>query len=199
MSILCKQLRNDTPLGSDRLREIAELVYNTDPYIYPAMFASRDEALAMIPAMFAARDPMFSLENLYVAEDGGRILGLILWIKGPMAWDTRVYDACMAVAGRAPSEHIGLVVREYFSAYRNQARDVISLINVCAAIPGQGIGSALLEAFLRDHPDPCELYVLADNAAAIRLYERAGFQVAERLTGFSVEQTKPDCLRMTRG
>jgi len=62
-------------------------------------------------------------------------------------------------------------------------------ITVDPACRRQGIGTALLERYLRLHcPSGCRLEVAEDNIAAIRLYERAGFTGAGRRRGYYKRQ-----------
>lgn len=46
--------RADTLLSEEQLKEIADLIYDSDPYIYPAMFTDRREAETVIPKMIRA-------------------------------------------------------------------------------------------------------------------------------------------------
>lgn len=62
-------------------------------------------------------------------------------------------------------------------------------MGVLSAFQGRGIGSALLEAVLELADnwyglDRVELEVYADNAAAVRLYERFGFVIEGRLRAY---------------
>ena len=62
-------------------------------------------------------------------------------------------------------------------------------ITVDPACRRQGIGTALLERYLRLYcPSGCRLEVAEDNIAAIRLYERAGFTGAGRRRGYYKRQ-----------
>lgn len=186
------------PLGRDRtdraLRDAAGLIYDTDPYIYPAMFASREDALRVLPEMIRGGDRMFRPENLFVAASGEAVTGIVLWHRGSLRWDEAVYRAC---GGDSP--WIGEVRDRYFSSYASVPPGTVSLLNVCTSVRGRGMGGRMLDAFLRAVPGPYELYVLADNAAAIRLYERKGFTVTERLQGFSVPARDLPCLKMEKG
>lgn len=177
----------------EQLKDIAGLIWDTDPYIYPAMFKSRDEAEIVIPRMILCGDVMFSLKNLFVAEENDRIVGLILWIRGPMNWTPEIYLKC---GGSSP--YIDRIHKEYFALYQHMNPDVTSLINVCVSAKkrGAGIGHLLLREFLKQEHGICELYVLADNPGAVHLYEKHGFRITEKLQGFSVEPMDLLCYRM---
>ena len=90
--IICR--RADSSLSDAQLREIAAMIYDTDLYIYPAMFASRQEAESILSRMIRAGDRMFRTENLYLAMDGNKVAGVLLWIRGPLKWDHKIYEKC---------------------------------------------------------------------------------------------------------
>ena len=84
-------------------------------------------------------------------------------------------------------------------------RHVMALgISVSAAAQGQGIGGALMTALL-DYADNwaqvlrVELTVYQDNARAIRLYERHGFEHEGRLRAYALRDgVYVDALTMAR-
>lgn len=193
MNITCNSLRANAE--DEQLRAVAGMIYDTDPYIYPAMFASREEAIDIIPLMIRSGDSMFCPENLFVAEAEQHVVGIILWHKGPLIWETDVYHRC-----GGHSMFIEKVRDGYFSSYQNVPEDTVSLINICVRSDtrGQGIGGQMLDAFFRETPGSSELYVLADNQRAIRLYQTKGFHITKQLEGFSLEVKKPLCYKMER-
>ena len=76
-------------------------------------------------------------------------------------------------------------------------------MGVAASYRGQGVGSALLLATLEAASargiTRVELVVRADNAAAIRLYERNGFELEGRLRDYMiVDGVAHDALAMAR-
>lgn len=189
MNILCKKL--DENHTKQELSEIAGLIYDTDPYIYPAMFQTRESALEIIPRMIIANDTMFCAKNLYVAKHGEQIVGIILWHRGPLNWSADTYFAC---GGDSP--HINEVSLKYFASYSEMSADVVSLMNVCTSIRGQGIGCKLLCSFMREIDGPYELFVLSDNSSAINLYKKEGFSIVQRTQGFSLVEPHPSCYQM---
>jgi len=100
------------------------------------------------------------------------------------------------VVGMAGLHPAGLALRR---------RHVMSLgISVASAAQGQGVGRALMDALL-DYADNwgqvlrIELGVYADNARAIRLYERCGFQHEGRMRAYALRDGQyVDSLAMAR-
>jgi len=191
MNILCRM--PDRECSSENLEEISGLIYDTDPYIYPAMFSSREEAVTIISKMICSSDSMFNLENMYVAYSDRSIIGLVLWHRGSFSWEAGLYVSC-----GGHSQYIHEVRERYFSNYADIPSDTVSLINVCTSVRNKGVGNILLESFLNTVSGPYELYVLADNKPAIRLYEKHGFHVVESSNGFSIDRQDLLCYKMQR-
>ena len=198
-SMECRQMCNGEFVSEDMMENIAGLIYDTDPYIYPAMFGTRENALELIPELIQNDDSMFCLDNLYVAEYEGEIVGLVLWIKGKLNWSEekfcRISEKC-----RIPiSQYLGIVTKKYIDSYADVKDGVISIINFCVSqeVRDIGIGSQLMESFLKTHRhEPLELCVLEENSAAVKLYQKYGFMENNRYQGFSVDEKLLICIGM---
>lgn len=201
-----KQLNEIDCLTDKQLEEIAGLVYDTDPYIYPAMFGNRDNAITIIPEMYRLKDGMFSLSNTYIALDGNLVIGMILWKRGNLKWNTKTYWESLKRTGIKASPHIRKVIDEYFADYDQIDCSIVSIINVCvdSKYQGQGVCTQMMKQFFAQFHSldihykktEFELYVLDNNPSAIHVYEKLGFEIVEKLDGFSIETEKPLCLKM---
>ena len=90
--IQCRNLTLNDKLSDEQYADIARLIYQTDRYIYPAIFGCGDIgvecAVRLLTDVFESKkDEMFSKDNLYVLEEGRRIIALILWHKGRLIWN----------------------------------------------------------------------------------------------------------------
>ena len=64
---------------------------------------------------------------------------------------------------------------------------------------GQGIASALIENVLSESDGKnASLDVLCDNANAIRLYEKYGFEIVGETTGYAYDEEPPKVYQMRR-
>lgn len=196
-----KQLVKGSALSLAELKDIAALVVDTDPYIYPAMFDLKD-ALQIIPKLIEAdADAMFRKQNLFVAYEDDAIIGLILWHKGPLLWNSSPLKSSANKLGISLPETIEKAEKEYFNSYSDVDPDLVSIINVCVdeSSRDMGIATAMLSAFIEEHVDEkLELFTLKNNTPALKLYEKAGFKTLRELPGFSVTDPRPLCLQMKR-
>ena len=188
--------RADRRLSEGQLKEIAGLIYDSDPYIYPAMFASRAEAEAVLPKMIRAGDPMFGQENLFIAMEGTKVAGVLVWTRGPLFWSKKIYEK----SGGA-SAHIDRVMAEYFSLFAETPPDTASLIRLSVRPDrqGQGIGSLLTDTFFEEEKGPYQLYALSGNTEAIPFFQGKGFRIRETRPGFSLDYRALPCYWMVKG
>ena len=191
--IICR--RADKPLTDAQLKEAAGLIYDTDQFIYPAMFSSRQEAETVISRMIRAGDQVFRRENLFVAMEGAHVAGVLVWMRGPVQWNKKIYEKC---GGR--SAHIDRVAAEYYSLFADAPADMATMVRIGVKKETQGkqIGRMLMETFMEAEKGPYQLFVLSDNTKAIRFFEEAGFRIRETRPGFSLDYQVPPCFWMVK-
>ena len=192
--MLCRKA--DASLSREQLKDIAGLIYDSDPYIYPAMFASRQEAETVIPQMIRAEDQMFRRENLFVALDGTKVTGVLVWKRGPLAWDKTIYKKC---GGNA--KYIDRVAMEYIDLFTETPANTVSLIRISVRkeLQGKQIGSLLMDTFFKAEKGPYQLFVLSSNTEAIPFFEEKGFSIRETRPGFSLDHQASPCYWMVKG
>jgi ribosomal protein S18 acetylase RimI-like enzyme len=207
---VCRQLTREDHLSGVEYDTISRLIYDTDPYIYPALFGDGEIGLSnarkILPVVFeSGQDSMFRKQNLFLLYREDKIVSLILWIKGDLDWDPYSFLSCAEKAGVLLNEANVLAVAARYVGSRYNVRSAedssVSLINVCvdSSCRGQGLGKNILGAFLAGHDhELVKLCVLADNQNAVRLYSSAGFQITCKSTGFSLHGEPPECYDMER-
>ena len=207
-NLYTKQLNMNEILSDGQYDDISNLIYETDRYIYPALFYGesdpRNNALHILPHILKlGTDSMFNKERLFVGLEEYKIVGLILWIKGTLYWDA---DNFMLIASKLGIDLLKSNVYAVKDSYIEERYTIgnnshISIINVAVhpEYRGQGVGHHLLKEFIEEHKEETmELCVLADNAPAISLYQNCGFKIASQTSGFSLGDDKPMCLDMIR-
>jgi len=196
-----KQLSEGDSLTNDDIDRISKLIYETDPFIYPAMFGSYINTKKLMPYLIEHHDPMFKLQNIFVAQEEGRIIGIVLWVKGSLIWTPElIKEAC--IAENVPvSEYLDLVAKEYVESYNKDREAVINIINVCVLqeYRGVGIGEEMMKAFFDQHKcSSYELCVLKENENAVKLYTKLGFVQEVEYRGFTVDERVVYAYKMLR-
>ena len=204
-TITFRQLHHDDILDEQQLVDIAGLIYDTDKYIYPQMF-TREQAKRLIPLLLAGNeDRMFSLDNIFCAMAGDRIVGLILHKKGPLNWNSGELVMYAGLLDEKLSDTIDIVENEYFHEYDSTPEDTTAIMNCCVNSNYRmqndiRLGTRMMQAFVAQHHERLELYVLKETTAAMRLYLRAGFRTSEqdKCNGFSIDHRDLPCYFMYR-
>ena len=198
--VSCVQMKDLSELYGQE-KEVAVMIYETDQYIYPAMFEKREFALKIIKELFLQNDIMFQAKNLFVAKQEGKIIGIILWTKGPLRWNSEKILEISKRKNIPISRYLKQVEESYFAEYEKTEENIVSIINLCVdkRERGKGIGRKLLSAFLEEHKgETIRLCALEENVAAVQLYETMGFEIYDVSQGFSVDKRELPCLLMER-
>ncbi len=184
--------------------EVATLLYDTDPYIYPYWFGgNRDLGLQTLSGLFTTPGNIFYYENIIVAEDVSerKIVGALCHLEHdtPLDFDYR------QISTTAGTEK---VYTEYFDWLKSEAQaaspSTLIVSNLCTDSNrrGHGIGHRLFGAFVdqadQQGYDRIEFDCLADNAAAINLYESFGCKIIRHGKGFGGDRPAPDVVDFVR-
>lgn len=186
-----RQLLATDVITSEQARQIGHLLHNTDPFIFPCI--CKEESADLLGSLCqTGEDTVFALKNLFVGEESGKIFALLLWTKGPVRWDSKPLKKLSEKENKNLSPLLNMVQMDYFSEYQNVPPSVISIMNVCVeeGYRNRGIGTEMMNAFLDQHPnETIELFVLSDNSAALSVYSKLGFVIAEdNLTAFTPDK-----------
>ena len=205
--LVIKQLKNGDDLTEDNYKSIARLIYNTDQYIYPAIFGAGESGIQnaekVLPDVFRSeKDAMFCNKNLFVVFSGDDIIGLILWVKKSFEWNPEALLSAFRENNiEYKEDDIEKVKEEYFDHYSLRDGKTISLLNICvdSFYRNMCLGQKMMTVFINEHlHEKIELCVLKDNEYAIKLYRNTGFTEVGLGKGFSLVNEKPDIVNMER-
>jgi len=192
-----------TAQKEDNIYEIARCIYLTDPYIYPAAFGNdQGKAINAITSIIGTQNSLFDLKNIVVASLDNRICGIVVYNKEGAVWEKDwLYENIREYI--PDKKYFFKASEKYFeeAAFKPQLQE-LKIIS-CCVLPGfrnMGIGKRLVEWISDTYPDYTEtLDVLANNLAAVRLYQECGYEIVEQYKGFSIdEDTRPDCYHMLK-
>jgi len=203
-TVTYRQLSHHDLLSIEQLKAIALLIWETDPYIFPACL-TLEQTLELLPLLFAGnKDRMFSLDNIFAGFAGDNVVAILLHKKGPLNWSSD-YLAKLAGAWNVNlPETLQKTEREYFSKYNQTHPDTISILNLCIAREWREIDETygglildeVLKNFLKDHDETCELYVLKETDNQIMSYLRTGFEIENACNGYSSDNRELPCFFM---
>lgn len=171
-------------LSAAELAETGRLLYLTDPEIYPTAFASAENMGKVFPFLAAKENSLFSLKNVLVAKCGKEIAGVLVgcngdgWENGDLA--DAFFQAELPLPGGAKDAEENYFVYEA----THEKGDYLLCLVTSPSHRGKGIATSLLARYLKGKNE-VSLECLADNPAAIRLYEKAGFLIVSRYEGYS--------------
>lgn len=187
--------------NTDDFLRIASCIYLTDPFIYPAAFGKDiHQAACAISKLMGIKDGLFHPDNLVISFHEEDICGILLYNKDGAVWDQN--QCADLVQGIVPnSENFAYVSEAYFSAEAATPPKAHIEVIACFVRPEfrrMGVGKRMLEWLVSEYSEyTLSLDVLANNHAAISLYEKCGFQITAEHKGFSIEESsRPDCYHM---
>lgn len=191
-------LRNVTL--QDDFNVIAKLILETDPYIYLDLFGSYENAVKALPLLFAKGAGIFKLENYFLAEEEGTIIGIAALFRSGDEWEEEEVRLAFLEAG-VPLAGAFVAVSEYFKSVHNYQPGT-KACNVCVGEEhrGKGYGNQIIKLLLNlAEKSNVILTVLADNKRAVKLYKHFGFKILREFMDYGgYGQPKVLCYSMIR-
>ena len=180
----------------DNFLEIAELIYETDKYIYPAMSNSKSETIKILIEMIK-RNTIYNYNNCIVAIHNSHIVGLIVFATKQNVSKNN-YDKWI----NSDIKCNYLIKNYILNCEKNIMDNQISLVCVCVKqdFRRQKIGSSLISYLFQQFPTK-EFFLdtLKNNVEAINLYTSLGFKIMQECKGFNKKyQRKPICYHMIK-
>ena len=177
----------------DNLEELAKLIYQTDPYIYPFWFKGEvEEAKSVLPKYIVQPGFIYNYENMYIAHDktNGHIIGLICAIDHTLDLN---YDYT-ELASISPE--YAFVVEKYIKVIIEEVKKNKSMyiVNCCVDkdFRSKRIGTVMLGNFVKLMEkagyNTIEFDCLLHNVRAKNLYHSLGFK--EMYTGIGFNGTE---------
>ena len=197
-----KQIVIRSASNNDNLERIAELIYKTDPYIYPYWFENIDNCKKMLPVLMKQDGFIFNLKNIDVAveKDSNEILGIICSYKNS---DNLNFDYSKL---EQYNDRYCFTINNYLRKVISEVKkaDYIYISNVCIHDNARGLGIAgklinyVKEKYKKQLFSYIQLDVITNNNSAINAYRKNKFnEVGEKFLGFAApNQEKPTVVSM---
>lgn len=189
----------------DNLSQIADLIYDTDPYIYPYWFDNNEtECKEFFKKTILEEGFLFHYNNLYIAHDitTNEIVGVICAIDKSVNLKYN-YESLKQV-----NEKYEKVVNEYIKPILDEVAEyddtTIYIPNVCInkELRGKRIGTNLLGYYISQMEkagyNQFSLDCLLHNLPAKNLYHSMGFKEMKLFNGFSGDNRTIDVVSFFR-
>ena len=182
--IICRRAKE-----SDNMGEIATLIYQTDPYIYPYWFENDvQKAINFLSGKILMEGFIFNYNNLYIAIDKvtNKIVGLVVALDPSvnLDFDYSPYIAINKNHKETIEQYVAACIKDVLSS------DAMYIMN-CAVLEecrGRKIGTKLLGHFIsymeKAGFENYRLDCLLHNLRAKNLYHGLGFKEMEEVKGF---------------
>lgn len=177
---------------NDNLEEIATLIYETDPYIYPFWFNnSVKKAQKFLPKLMQEEGNLFHIDNMYIAYDktNGKVVGVLVAIDKSIKLD---FDWTKY---KKINHNYRFTIEHYVEEIEKEIREtdnkeLLYISNICVQteLRGRKIGSKLIGFFISQMEekgyDTFSLDCLLHNLRAKNLYHGMGFKEMKEIVGF---------------
>ena len=189
----------------DNMREIAELIYDTDPYIYSFWFNNNKErCIEFLNEEMKKEGFIFNYNNLYIAYDKtlNKIVGILCAIDKSLNLEYR-YEELQKV-----NDNYKITVAQYIMPIIDEVKsydnETIYIPNVCIdkSLRGRKIGTKLLGYYIKQMEkegfNKFALDCLLHNLPANNLYHSLGFREMKLINGFDGKGGKVDVVSFLR-
>ena len=180
-------------LQTDDKYRVAELIYETDPYIYPYWFDSVSDGARVIKEMIDL-PTLYNIENVRVAvTEYGEIAGMAVSLDTPFTEEREQVYRAFELAGVKRDKRTDEMFDAYYAKMgKDSGLHYISNIVVHKDHRKKGVAAALIKSITEEN-DRCFLECVQKNSDGWRLYQRLGFNIECEYPGvFDVP-----CFKMT--
>lgn len=167
----------------DDLKQVAKLVYLTDPYVYPGWFDNIDDGIKVIAEMINL-PTLYNKENITVAvTDDGFVAGIVVSKQTPFTEEKEYILKAFELSGVESDKRTDYVFESYYSKM-GEAQDGYYIANVVVdeSFRRQGIAAKMMSYVIKGK-EYCSLECVIANSGSWRLYQRMGFKIAYEYPG----------------
>ena len=170
---------------TDDFEKIGQLLYLTDPYIYPYWFdGDINVGSKELAKLCMVKNNVYFYKHIAVAEIDGQIVGAICYFddKADLSYDYQ--------KEKDKNPNCALVVKDYLQGLKKeQESNVVNISNVCVfeKFRLHGVATKLLKYVIKKYNDNKTIFqieVVAANTPALTLYTELGFEKIKEYFGF---------------
>lgn len=167
----------------DDLNCVADLIYNTDEYIYPYWFKNISNYHLILSEIMKTEGTLFYYENILVATYNQEIVGILVSVDNTTNLSSD-YGQWSHI-----NKNFKYTINKYLMDIKNHVKeDYIYISNLCIRndFRRKKVATKLMSAAINESENKnFELHVLSKNTPAKKLYLNMGFEVVQTLKGFN--------------
>ncbi len=168
----------------EMVKAIGDLIYLTDPYIYPDMFEGDILLAEKLAYKLLSKETLFNYKNIKVAMLDNKVAGFMIIIdKYPSNNSELIRESFMEIIGKLPPR-LNNVISDYFEMFANGwvGTQIMSLA-VKEEFRNKKVATRMLNSL--DNNTTYSLACIKDNEIARRLYAHCGFELLEEYVGYT--------------
>ena len=180
---------------SDNLEQVAELIYKTDPYIYPYWFKKFKDWKSVLVEQIKQEGSLFNFKNIIVALNENNVVGILVALntQTDLSFD---YNVLTKV-----NKNFSYTIKKYLNNIKDYIQDnTIYIPNICVdeKFRKQKVATNLIKFVKKKNPNKSlSLHCLSNNAPAVNLYLKSNFKIVGKQKGFNAPlKLKPKIYEM---
>ena len=183
---------------NDDKKTMAKLLYETDRFIYPYWFDSKEEGIEVLARLMEIPNCLFYFKNTIVAIEDDKIVAILTFFtdKTDLSYDYQEF-----IDFKFEYAH---VIKNFVFGVMNEVRNNESYVfglrvdeNYTRRHIAQSMFEFLFKQFSKGHV--MHLDVLVDNLPAVALYKKVGFEIIRNYNGYNgYKKRKPPCFEMIK-
>lgn len=168
---------------SDNLEEVAELIYKTDPYIYPYWFKNLESGRNVLVELIKTDGSVFNFRNILIAKIKNKIVGILIYLNEDSDL-TFNYEKYIKI-----NKHFKYTIKKYVLHLKdNIQNNVVYIPNVCVNedFRNKKVATSLIDYLKKLYPkNDLMLHCLKKNIPALTLYNKTDFRIIKEFKGFN--------------
>ena len=182
---------------NDNFGRVGELLFQVDPFICPDFFGDVERAREIAPIIYE-EGGLFDTKHTFVSEKDGELIGILVYADNTIKpWEKTKLEAKLRRRKIRIPAFFDRANRLYMKAVTKDAMKLpdgvceIELCSIESKVRGEGHGQKIFDVFLaKTNYKEYRLTVLRSNPIAIHVYEKKGFRIVEKTTGYPDESVK---------
>ena len=183
---------------TDDFKALAKLMYETDRYIYPYWFKTKEEGVEEISKLLKRENTSFYYKKCIVAEIDGEIVGILLYFDDESPLDFAYADIT------SKNFNYSYTLKNYVIPLEKSIKEnqsYVAGLRVSDNHARQGIAQSLFKFYFNSlKKGTCvRLDVLVENERAFNLYKKIGFEITSKYKGFKgYRKKRVECYSMQK-